>query len=78
MGLRLSWLARGLYQFMEVLHRQHGFDELHIVAHSMGGLVTRGALNICSENGTCDYVVSFTSISTAIARRENSLLPERW
>lgn len=63
-GLRLSWLARGVYQFMEVLHRQHGFDELHIVAHSMGGLVSRGALNLCSQNRSCDYVTSFTSIST--------------
>ncbi|MEJ2127484.1 MAG: hypothetical protein P8X81_01420 [Woeseiaceae bacterium] len=63
-GLRLSWLSRGLFQFVEILHRQYGFDELHIVAHSMGGLVARGALNLCSENGTCDYVTSFTSIST--------------
>ncbi len=63
-GLRLSWLARGLFQFLEVLHRRHGFDELHIVAHSMGGLVSRGALNLCVENRTCDYVHSFTTIST--------------
>jgi pimeloyl-ACP methyl ester carboxylesterase len=63
-GLRLSWLARGTFQFIEVLHRRYGFDELHIVAHSMGGLVTRGALNLCTKNRTCDYVASFTSIST--------------
>lgn len=63
-GLRLSWLARGMFQFLEVLHRRYHFDELHIVAHSMGGLVSRGALNLCSQNDTCDYVVSFTSIST--------------
>ena len=63
-GLRLSWLARGVFQFLEVLHRQYDFDELHIVAHSMGGLVSRGALNLCAQNQTCDYLRSFTSIST--------------
>ena len=63
-GLRLSWLARGVFQFMEALHRRYGFAEMHVVAHSMGGLVSRGALNLCRENNTCRYVRSFTSIST--------------
>ena len=63
-GLRLSWLARGVFQFLEVLHRQYSFDELHVVAHSMGGLVSRGSVNLCVENGTCDYLRSFTTIST--------------
>lgn len=63
-GLRLSWLSRGIFQFIEVLHRQYEFDEMHVVAHSMGGLVSRGALNLCTQNRTCDYVASFTSIST--------------
>jgi len=63
-GLRLSWLARGMFQFVEVLHRQYGFEELHIVAHSMGGLVSRGSLNLCAENGTCEYLRSYTTIST--------------
>jgi len=63
-GLRLSWLARGVFQFLEVLHRQYDFDGLHVVAHSMGGLVSRGSVNLCAENGTCDYLRSFTTIST--------------
>jgi hypothetical protein len=63
-GLRLSWLARGMFQFIEVLHRQYGFDELHVVAHSMGGLVSRGSLNLCTENDTCKYLRTFTTLST--------------
>lgn len=63
-GLRLSWVARGMYQFLEVLHRQHGFDKLHIVAHSMGGLVSRGSVNLCARNRNCDYLASYTTIST--------------
>ena len=41
-GMRLSWVARGIYQVMQVLHVQYEFDDLHIVAHSMGGLVSKG------------------------------------
>lgn len=63
-GLRLSWLSRGVFQFLEVLHREYGFDEMHVVAHSMGGLVSRGALNLCVQNGTCDYLQSYTTLST--------------
>lgn len=63
-GLRLSWVARGMYQFLEVLHNQYEFDELHVVAHSMGGLVSRGSLNLCTQNRSCDYLVSYTTIST--------------
>lgn len=63
-GLRLSWLARAMYQFLEVLHSRYDFDELHVIAHSMGGLVSRGSLNLCTQNRTCDYLSSYTTIST--------------
>lgn len=63
-GMRLSWLARGMFQFVEVLHRQYQFDELHVIAHSMGGLVSRGSLNLCVANGTCSYLRSYTTLST--------------
>jgi pimeloyl-ACP methyl ester carboxylesterase len=63
-GLNLSWLSRGMFQFVEALHRQYRFDELHVVAHSMGGLVSRGSLNLCTQVHTCDYLRSYTTIST--------------
>jgi pimeloyl-ACP methyl ester carboxylesterase len=63
-GLRLSWLARGLFQFLEVLHRQYEFKELHVVAHSMGGLVSRGSLNLCVQTRRCQYLRSYTTLST--------------
>jgi hypothetical protein len=63
-GLRLNWVAQGLYQFMELLHRRHQFTDLHLVAHSMGGLASRGAVNICAKNRSCEYLRSYTSIST--------------
>ena len=63
-GLRLSWLSRGIFQFLEVLHRQYDFERLHIVAHSMGGLVSRGTLSLCQQNSACDYLGSYTTVST--------------
>jgi pimeloyl-ACP methyl ester carboxylesterase len=63
-GLRLSWVARGMYQFLDVLRHQYEFDELHVVAHSMGGLVSRGAVNLCAQNRKCTYLASYTTIST--------------
>jgi pimeloyl-ACP methyl ester carboxylesterase len=73
-GMRLSWVARGIYQVMQVLHVQLKFEELHIVAHSMGGLVSKGTLNICRTNRSCDYIHSYTTISTpwnGVASAEN-------
>ena len=63
-GLRLTWLASGMHQFLEMLHRQYRFDELHVVAHSMGGLVSRGGFNLCTRHSSCKYLRSYTTIST--------------
>ena len=43
-GVRLSGLADHLDQTMKNLQLQHGFTQYHVVAHSMGGLVSRGFL----------------------------------
>jgi pimeloyl-ACP methyl ester carboxylesterase len=63
-GLRLGDVSYGLYEFMETIDGVYGIDDIHVVAHSMGGLVARGALNYCALNFGCDYVRSFQSIST--------------
>jgi pimeloyl-ACP methyl ester carboxylesterase len=63
-GLRLYDIADGLFQFMELLERRYDFDELHMVAHSMGGLVSRGTVNMCVQKKTCDYLRSYTTLST--------------
>ncbi len=62
--MRLSQLGNGMYQFLEMLNRQLHFRELHVVAHSMGGLVSRGGLNLCIQNDTCKYLRSYTTLST--------------
>ena len=63
-GFRLGIQSKGLFNFMSTLKTRYGIKGLHIVAHSMGGLLVRGYLNQCSENNNCSYIRSFTSIST--------------
>lgn len=77
-GLRLSWLSRGVFQFMEALHRRYEFEEMHLVAHSGGGLVSRGALNLCAQNNACGYIRSFTAISTPWAGVSSAESGVKW
>ena len=43
-GMRLEDSARALHSTLEVLREVHGFDDLIVTAHSMGGLVARRAV----------------------------------
>ena len=63
-GLRLESVATALFQFMQVLTRRYRVDELHLIAHSMGGLVSRGTVNMCAQQKTCEYLRSYTTLST--------------
>ncbi len=63
-GFELNALGDGLLGMMSELHHRYPFKELHIVAHSMGGLVSRSYLGACATSGQCSYLRSFTSISS--------------
>ena len=63
-GLRLPILSDALQQLLEILYRNYDFDKLHLVAHSMGGLVSRGSVNLCQQTGSCEYLASYTTMST--------------
>ena len=63
----LDRLGRGLVRAMAALQVKYGFSRLILVAHSMGGLVTRAALNYTIENpstGRVVHVPAFVSISS--------------
>ena len=77
-GLPLDWLAGGMGKFLEVLHGEFAFDELHIVAHSMGGLVSRGGINLCVEVDTCRYLSSYITISTPWSGVESAQSGVKW
>ena len=63
-GLDLRVLGDGMFGMLSELNHRYPFHDLHIVAHSMGGLVARSFLSGCVRDDHCDYVRSFTSIST--------------
>lgn len=63
-GLELDDIAAGLLDQLNQLRAEHRFGELHIVAHSMGGLVGRGLLKACREANECEYVRTLTTISS--------------
>ncbi len=61
-GARLDTLSFLLQSKIYELHRKFEFDSLYIVAHSMGGLVSRSA--IIENNAFTDSIKLFVSIST--------------
>jgi len=63
-GLRLKDLAEGIFVFTHELKITYKFKQMHIVAHSLGGLVSRGAVNFCMQQDVCDYLRSYTTLST--------------
>jgi pimeloyl-ACP methyl ester carboxylesterase len=63
-GRRLDGMSDALGQAVDDLHRHLGFREMHVVAHSMGGLVARSFLAKSGLDGREAYVRKFVSIST--------------
>lgn len=63
-GAALPQVADHLTQTMRKLQVQYGFRSFAVVAHSMGGLVSRGFLQRYREGGGAAGVPLFVSIST--------------
>ena len=63
-GASLPNVASHLTQTMRQLQVQYGFKSFAVVAHSMGGLVSRGFLQRYREGGGAAAVPLFVSIST--------------
>ena len=63
-GVYLSGLADHLDQTMKNLQLQHGFTRYHVVAHSMGGLLSRGFLQRNQSGQSRARVPLYITIST--------------
>lgn len=65
-GVGLDKSANALATGMTMLHQRYGFPRLGVVAHSMGGLVARGAIQrtagVTEAQG--NFITDFISIST--------------
>lgn len=63
-SVRIRTIGNELYTLLNLLHAQYHFSQMHVVAHSMGGLISRDYLNQCFAHDGCEYLRSFTSISS--------------
>lgn len=63
-GSRLDKVANGLAGAILLLKQRHGFDRLAVVAHSMGGLVSRGAIQRVVKQAGTNFVPEFFTVST--------------
>lgn len=63
-GLRLDQVAAHLYRVMHELELRHDIDRMHVIAHSMGGLVAQAWLNERAVRGSPARIATFISIST--------------
>jgi len=69
-GARLEIPARALNDGINSLHKLYGFRQIHVVAHSMGGLVSRRAVtdNVLSHGNK--YHIKLVTISTPFGGHE--------
>jgi pimeloyl-ACP methyl ester carboxylesterase len=63
-GLRLDKSANTLAGLMVLLRQQYQFERLVVVAHSMGGLVSRGAIQRAASQAGTNFIPTFVTIST--------------
>lgn len=63
-GLRLNLVSGLLHEKIRAMQRRYGFEKLVVVAHSMGGLVSRAFINRYAKDPGNDYLQLFVSIST--------------
>lgn len=63
-GGRLKAIADGLNRFIKELHQQYAFNTMYVIAHSMGGLVSRAFILKNRLEDRQNYIKKFLSIST--------------
>jgi pimeloyl-ACP methyl ester carboxylesterase len=63
-GFRLEIISTGLALILDEMHSRLNFEHLFVVAHSMGGLVSRGAINHLLEQDQGDMINLLVSMAT--------------
>jgi hypothetical protein len=63
-GFRLDKSANALANSLVLLKQRYGFEHMDVVAHSMGGLVSRGGIQRAANLAKTNFVAHFISIST--------------
>jgi len=63
-GIRLGLIADGMRNHLDAMANRYKFQRLVIVAHSMGGLVSRACINQIVRHPEKQYVAALVTIST--------------
>jgi pimeloyl-ACP methyl ester carboxylesterase len=63
-GMRLDRVSGALALGLRTLKERHGFSKCYVVAHSMGGLVSRAAICKAVDDERTNFIPKFVSIST--------------
>ena len=63
-GVKLDLIDEYLYSLLEELHTRHNFKSIQIVAHSMGGLVSRALINLQTKKSDDIFISRLITIST--------------
>lgn len=63
-GMRLERVARATAAGLKLLKQRYAFKECYVVAHSMGGLVARSAIDSEALLSGKNFVSKFITIST--------------
>lgn len=65
-GWRLEPLAIGLHRVLADLHLRYGFSEMHIVAHSMGGLLSRRVMREHAERHQQPFITKLITLASPL------------
>ncbi len=63
-GMRLQRVARATAAGLKILKQRYAFKECYVVAHSMGGLVARAAIDSEVQLSGMNFIRKFVTIST--------------
>ncbi|PMG08973.1 hypothetical protein BCU98_08755 [Vibrio splendidus] len=71
-GLSLPLNSKGLNNLLHTVVSEYKNQQLHVVAHSMGGLVVTNSIRQCRIGQLCDFVSSVTTISSPFGGVESA------
>ncbi|TWD37202.1 alpha/beta hydrolase family protein [Vibrio crassostreae] len=71
-GLSLALNSKGLNNLLHTVVSEYKNQQLHVVAHSMGGLIVTNSIRQCRIGQLCDFVSSVTTISSPFGGVESA------
>lgn len=71
-GLSLSLNSKGLNNLLHTVATEYNIKQMHVVAHSMGGLIVTNSSRQCRIGQLCHFINSITTISSPFGGVESA------